>query len=804
VFVHKRTKNSKAMVAPQALIIEPDDLDFYITRDSLAYMEHFEQLPNLRIHRVARFSEARESLRKFKYDIIITESNLPDAVGQSYLEALKALSGDALLFVLTMDERDHQNYLTWGACDTINKEVVHLVLGKTVAFHFLLQRETKVDRVTSLGIAELFDESQKGILFLEQSGAIIYSNPVADRVLSSVFESPSTHVQWTLPTVGEDYDIVVKDTAYSFSKLSAVLGSPNLGVYTIENVSERKGRARRLRQHVMNLEGTVLELEEKLEQVQTEMIGIATKSRTRDLLFASLSHEIRTPLTSVIGYTDMLLAGGELESKHASALHAILKNGNYLLELLNNVMDFAKLESGKLGLDRQLHSIFYLLTEVEKVVRVRAEAKGLDLKIEYQFPLPEKILVDGMRLKQILINLVGNAIKFTYRGEVVIWVKYDATEDAVVFDVVDTGIGVPEKTQANLFELFHQGEHRYGSGKGFGLGLYLSQGLARCMGSEIQLVRTSSKGTTFSVSVKVGSDCQVRMLDRLPPLDMLARDFSSVMVPETLQGTILLAEDAPDARHLVSALLKEAGLEVYAVSNGQKAVEFLERRDVDLVLMDMQMPIMSGREAIRILRWKNFKKPIVAFTAEMQRVGMNLAEIQCDAFLSKPFTRSELYAVVARLLESGAKAPSVLEAKVEKESTPVDRSEDSDNAVVLPKYILDMEEGPEIFRTFIDQTEKRMEAIKLARQQGDIDSGIRVAHQMKSSGAFGFKKLGNYAGELYARLSEAKVFDEHTDSLIARLEEASVGVSGLRGQFASLASAENVPQEQTSSKSSLN
>lgn len=785
------------MVAPQALIIEPDDLDFYIIRDSLAYLDHFDQLPNLRVHRVSRFSEARENLSKFTYDIVITEANLPDAAGRSYIEALKTVSGDALLFILTMDEREHQDLLSWGACDTVNKEVVHLVLGKTVAFHFVLQRETRGTQVASLGITELFDDSQKGILALEQSGAIVYANPVADRVLSSVFETPSTHVGWSLPSEGESYDMVVNDTSYSFSKLSAVLGIPNLGVYTVENVSERKGRARKLRQHVMNLESTVLELEEKLEQIQTEMISVSTKSRTRDLLFASLSHEIRTPLTSVIGYTDMMLAGGQLDSKHASALHSILKNGNYLLELLNNVMDFAKLESGKLGLDRQLHSIFYLLTEVEKVVRVRAEAKGLDLRIEYQFPLPEKIFVDGMRLKQILINLVGNAIKFTYRGEVMILVKYDATEDAVVFDVIDTGIGVPEKTQANLFELFHQGENRYGSGKGFGLGLYLSQGLARCMDSEIQLVRTSSKGTTFSFSVKVGSAHQVRMLDRLPPLDLLARDFSSVMVPETLCGTILLAEDAPDARHLVSALLREAGLEVYAVSNGQKAVEFLERRDVDLVLMDMQMPIMSGREAIRILRWKNFKKPIVAFTAEIQRVGMNLAEIQCDALLAKPFTRSELYAVVARLLESGSRTASVLEARVEKERISTDKSEDDDSAKILPKYILEMEEGPEIFRTFIDQTEKRMEAIKLARQQGDIDLGIRVAHQMKSSGAFGFKSLGSYAGDLYSRLSELKIFDEHADSIIASLEEASSKVIGLRDQLPKELNTEVAPKDES-------
>ncbi|NMC20083.1 MAG: PAS domain S-box protein [Thermogutta sp.] len=423
------------------------------------------------------------------------------------------------------------------------------------------------------------------------------------------------------------------------------------------------------------LEGMVNALE-SVNQTLEEFYRVAeSATRAKSEFLANMSHEIRTPLTAILGFTEILIADPSVEQGPPDgihALHTIQRNGKYLLELINDILDLSKIEAGKLEVERIACSPAQLLTDVVALIGVRAAAKNLPLNLQFVGKLPETIDTDPLRLRQILINLIGNAIKFTETGEVRLVVRLVQEPDRpalLQIDVIDTGIGLTEEQAARLFQPFSQGDssttRKYG---GTGLGLTISKRLAEMLGGDITFLSTPGKGSTFTLTVATGDLNGVRMLD-LPSEHAAGKPTGPTAgsVPIVrLHGRILLAEDGPDNQRLISFILRKAGAEVAVVENGQAALNAaLAARDCGepfhLILMDMQMPVMDGYTATARLREAGYTGPIVALTAHaMEGDEAKCRETGCDDYLTKPIDRAKFMETIARLLEAPPISPGDL------------------------------------------------------------------------------------------------------------------------------------------------
>ncbi|MGQ9573786.1 MAG: PAS domain S-box protein [Thermoguttaceae bacterium] len=382
-------------------------------------------------------------------------------------------------------------------------------------------------------------------------------------------------------------------------------------------------------------------------------------SRAKTEFLANMSHEIRTPVTAILGYADLLTDPGLSEAERRSFVEIIHRNGEMLLRLINDILSLSKIEAGKMTLEPADCPLWDLVEEVVSLMRVRAEEKGLDLELEPVFPLPQTVRTDSIRLRQILLNLIGNAIKFTQRGTVLVTVRLLCGESGppqVEFAVQDTGIGMTPEECARLFEPFTQADastaRRFG---GTGLGLAISKRLAKMLGGDIKVESWPKVGSTFTLTIDPGPLEDVPLLDAVP--ERSGGQTPACAPPNVrLRGRVLLAEDTVDSQRLIRAILAKAGLEVDVAENGRAACQMAwqsaaEGRPYDLILMDIQMPEVDGYEATRELRARGWCRPIVALTAHaMAGDRLRCLEVGCDDYLSKPIQKQAFLAAVAQYL----------------------------------------------------------------------------------------------------------------------------------------------------------
>jgi PAS domain S-box-containing protein len=401
-------------------------------------------------------------------------------------------------------------------------------------------------------------------------------------------------------------------------------------------------------------------LEEANSALREAMLHAEQTTRIKTEFLANVSHEIRTPMTAILGFTEVLLEEArrpDTPSATIEALRTIQRNGDYLLALLNDILDLSKIESGRLEVERVNFSPVAVVREVERLMRVRAEAKGIGFQVDFDGEVPEYAESDPTRVRQILINLVGNAIKFTEIGEVRLRVRLrdDPAPARLRFEVVDTGIGITAAERAKLFRPFGQADssttRRYG---GTGLGLTISKRLTDLLDGTIAVDSEPGRGTMFCVEIPAGNLEGVARVGATQSLAAL--EERSPEVEPSLAGTVLLVEDGPDNQRLIELLLRRVGLDVVTAENGQQAVERVQEarvsgRAFSLVLMDMQMPIMDGYTATRILRRQGFDAPIVALTAHaMDTERSRCMSSGCDDFATKPIDRARFYALLRRHL----------------------------------------------------------------------------------------------------------------------------------------------------------
>lgn len=392
---------------------------------------------------------------------------------------------------------------------------------------------------------------------------------------------------------------------------------------------------------------------ERLERLKAE-----TQNRSKDRFLAHLSHELRTPLTSILGYTELLL--NRDQSHHfKSELNIILSNGKHLLSLLNDVLDLSKIAADKLELNCGPINLDSFIADVFFLLQINAHDKGLELVIEAKTDLPLIIFSDATRLRQILINLTYNAIKFTDKGTVSIYISMpEATPDnpapLLHFDVVDTGKGISAENLSSIFEPFEQIEDIITRKEtGAGLGLAICTELVKRMGGVLQVESQLGQGSCFSFDIDPGdvsnSEKQHLSFEK-------ALDSELVVELEKLTGRILVVDDAPDIRSLIEQLCVEFGLHVETATNGLEAIEkcrqsIANQQPYDLVLMDIHMPILDGRQAISKIRPLGFNSPVIAVTAAaLKGVKQSLLDIGFTAVLHKPLNKAAMYAKISQYL----------------------------------------------------------------------------------------------------------------------------------------------------------
>ncbi|MEM8757015.1 MAG: PAS domain-containing protein [Planctomycetota bacterium] len=395
------------------------------------------------------------------------------------------------------------------------------------------------------------------------------------------------------------------------------------------------------------------------EQLADALFAAEHANRAKSQFLANMSHEIRTPMTAILGYTELILAETRLEPAQREMISTIYRNGEHLLSLINDILDLSKIEAGKMTIEQIEFSPAEVLLGVRELMAERAAAKGIRFELDGQSRIPERMMGDPVRLRQILVNLVGNAIKFTAEGSVVVTARpvWSETTDAtrLLIDVRDTGVGMKPDHIDLLFKPFQQADEsmtrRFG---GTGLGLSISQRLAQLLGGRILVESECGRGSTFTVALDVSDalPCRWVPLDTVRGELALSRDPTPVPSAGalSLDARVLLAEDGADNQRLIAHHLRRAGAEVAIVENGRLALEAVADSEragepFDLVVMDMQMPEMDGYAASTELRRRGVTIPILALTAHaMDGDRERCIAAGCDEYLSKPVDRAKLVA----------------------------------------------------------------------------------------------------------------------------------------------------------------
>jgi signal transduction histidine kinase/CheY-like chemotaxis protein len=477
---------------------------------------------------------------------------------------------------------------------------------------------------------------------------------------------------------------------------------------------------------------------------------------------AHVSHELRTSLGAILGYTEVLGDGSSVTDERKHSVVALRRNGEHLLELVNDILDLSKVEAGKLEVELVECSLVKILKDIVSVISVRATTKGIRLEEAFRNPIPARIVTDPTRLRQVLMNLMGNAVKFTDQGLVSITTSYtelSEPESVLEFQIKDTGIGIPPEKVELLFQPFRQLEmdtaRKYG---GTGLGLAISKQIAKLLGGDISFTSSPGLGSLFTFRLRCKVPEGTPMLKR-PPSAVLDESNRSTQNPSQkdkappIQGNILVVDDSADNRKLFKYHLERAGARVDCAENGAEAVTKASDTRFDLILMDIQMPTLDGFGALRQIRERGNWTPVVALTAHaMKGDRERCLDAGFTDYLSKPVTRTTLLEKVASMIPV---RPSDSDA-----GTPASTAQIGSPPAAAEAAPADDGGYERILADFRATLPQRRASLELARQSGRADELRRLIHTLQgTAGSMGLDRLAEVLARAQNALTHAAARD---------------------------------------------
>lgn len=395
------------------------------------------------------------------------------------------------------------------------------------------------------------------------------------------------------------------------------------------------------------LRKTTIELRQQQRDLQIAKNAAEAANNEKLKFLATMSHELRTPLTSILGFSEILGEENLTDEEKMDLLSRVKRNGDLLTRLIDEILDLSKIDSGKIELEYMDVNLFELMDDVTGVLSLQAQKKGIELRTQLDSSVPSTVKTDPTRLRQILSNLIGNAIKFTAKGWVKVDLKVDWKKNEIQFLIEDTGEGVDSENAEKIFEPFVQADsshtRRFG---GTGLGLNLSRKIARTLGGDVVLVKSSPhEGSVFYVTIalrKPDADIE-NHVDSSRSKELMATS----KVPQLKGVQILVTDDSEDNRLLVSSFLNIEGADVQVASSGEEALLKSEMTHFDVILMDIQMPGMDGYEVVRRLRGRGYQKSVIALTAYAMKSDMEKSlDSGFDDHIIKPIKKADLVGAI--------------------------------------------------------------------------------------------------------------------------------------------------------------
>ncbi len=660
-----------------------DDLD-YLKTLTILYAEDDDsirgqlcQFLNRRCKELYSTTNGKEGLEAFELyqpDIVVTDILMPVMDGLKMGEAIRAINPKTPIIITTAFEepRYFHRAIDLGVDKYVTKPVDLAVLEKAllkcarairaeVALHELQERTTELlesQRIAKLGhwrmdlVHGKLSWSEEFLRIFEIDAARFGTSCAAFLSLihpedrESVAKSYQAHLEECA-----DYDIEHRllltdgQVKYVHERCQTERdenGRPLRILGTVQDITERKLIELELEQHRLHLEDLVAVRTAELEKAKDQA---EAANRAKSVFSANMSHELRTPLNAILGFAQLIERDPLLSEGHRRELQTINRAGRHLLALINDVLEISRIEAGHTAVQNEPFDLSDMLLSIEEMTRVRAEIKKLNFNVELLGVLPHFVKGDAHHLRQVLLNLLGNSVKYTDHGTITLRLK--PIDDCISFEIIDTGVGIAEDDLQNIFHAFYQTDVGIAKGEGTGLGLTISREFIRLMGGEIQVTSAVNEGSIFAFTIPL-PEISAPAITLKPQGQILS------LAAGQPNYRVLIVEDNEDNRLLLTRLLENVGFEVRAVNDGKQAVAMFQSWHPNFIWMDMRMPVMDGYQATKMIRalpdGKNVK--IAALTASAFKEDRDsILSAGCDDMLTKPLSEDSLFAIMGQLLQ---------------------------------------------------------------------------------------------------------------------------------------------------------